>query len=346
MKILGIETTCDETGIALLEFIEEKELKFKIINHQLRSQFNIHSKYGGIVPILAAREHKKNLPILYEKLLKETKEKPENFDYIAFSYGPGLPPSLVAGKEFVVNLAKKLNKKIIPVNHLLAHIYSVLIPKNKLNVYQKIKKIKFPALCLLISGGHTILIYMEDFQKFRKLGETKDDAIGESLDKAGRILGLEYPGGPKLEKLAKKGKPIFNLPRPMISQNNFNFSFAGIKTAFWELVEEIKKYNKFNEEIKRDLAASYQKAVFETIIIKTKKAYEKYKPNSIIVTGGVIANTALRKMMIKVFGKEKLFFPEKSLATDNGVKIAFAGYFFKNNALEPEKLEINPLLDI
>jgi len=344
MKILGIETTCDETGIALLEFIEKNELKFKIINHQLRTQFNIHSKYGGIVPILAAREHKKNLPLLYEKLLKETKENPKNFDYIAFSNGPGLPPALISGKEFVIHLSKKLNKKIIPVNHLLAHIYSVLIPKNKLNVYQKLKKIELPAICLLASGGHTILIYMEDFTKFKKLGETKDDAVGESLDKAGRILGLEYPGGPKLEKLAKKGKPMFNLPRPMAWQSNFNFSFSGIKTSFWELVEEIKQYNKFDEETKKDLAASYQKAVFETLIIKTKKAYEKYKAKSIIVTGGVIANLTLRKMMIKVFGK--VVFPEKTLSTDNGINIAFAGYFFKDQSVMPEKLDINPLLDI
>ncbi len=346
MKILGIETTCDETGIALLEFFEEKELKFRIVNHQLRTQFNVHSRYGGIVPILAEREHKKNLPILYEKLLKETKEDPKNFDYIAFSYGPGLPPALISGKEFVISLSKKLNKKIIPVNHLLAHIYSVLIPKNKMNIYQKIKEIKFPALCLLISGGHTILIYMANFHKFKKLGETKDDAIGESLDKAGRILGLEYPGGPKLEKLAKKGKPLFNLPRPMVWQNNFNFSFAGIKTAFWELVEEIKKYNKFNEETKKDLAASYQKAVFETLIIKTKKAYDRYKPKTIIVTGGVIANLTLRKMLIKVFGKDKIIFPDRTLSTDNGINIAFAGYFLQKNAVIPEKLDINPLLDI
>ncbi len=346
MKILGIETTCDETGIALLEFIKEKDLKFRIINHQLRSQIKVHSKYGGIVPILAAREHKKNLPILYEKLLKETNENPENFDYIAFSYGPGLPPALVSGKEFVFNLAKKLNKKIIPVNHLLAHIYSVLIPKNRLNIIQKIKNINLPAICLLISGGHTILIYTDDLKKFRKLGETKDDAVGESLDKAARILGLEYPGGPKLEKLAKKGRAIFNLPRPMIGRKDFNFSFAGLKTAFWELVEEVKKYNKFDEETKKDLAASYQKAAFETLIIKTKKAYEKYKPKSIIVTGGVIANNTLRKMLIKIFSKDKLIFPDKTLSTDNGINIAFTGYFFVDKAIEPEKLEIYPLLDI
>lgn len=345
MKILGFETTCDETGIALIEFKEEKELRFNILAHKLRSQAKVHSKYGGIVPILAAREHKKNLPILLNSLVKEIDlDIKKDVDYFAFSYGPGLPPALVEGKEFVVNLAKKYSKKIIPVNHLSAHFYSTLIPKYKINVWQKIKKIDFPAIGLLISGGHTILALMEDFKKIKKLGETLDDAIGESLDKGARILGLEYPGGPKLEKLAKYGKPLFNLPRPLINQKNFNFSFAGLKTAFWELVEEIRKYGKL-EELKKDLANSYQKAAFETILIKTKKAVEKYKPKSIIVTGGVAANRTLRKIFTKVFGK-KVHFPSKSLSTDNGINIAFTGYFFVDKALEYQDLDIEPLADV
>lgn len=345
MKILGFETTCDETGISLIEFEENKEIKFKILNHQLRSQVNIHSKYGGIVPILAAREHKKNLPILLKELLKKTKINFDQIDYIAFSYGPGLPPALVEGKEFVIKLSKKYNKKIIPVNHLLAHFYSVLIPENKIGIWQKLKKIKFPAIGLLISGGHTILVYFEDFKKYKKLGETLDDAVGESLDKAARILGLEYPGGPKLEKLAKIGKPLFNLPRPMTLQNNLNFSFSGLKTAFWELVEEVRKYGKL-EESKEDLACSYQKAAFETLIIKTKKAIEKYNAKSLIITGGVIANQTLRKMFKKFFNKINIYFPVKELSTDNGINIAFAGYFFIEKAIDPEKLDINPTADI
>lgn len=343
MIILGIETTCDETGLALIEF---KNSKFKILNHQLRSQYKVHSSYGGIVPILAAREHKKNLPILYERLLNKIRFKEENINFISFANGPGLPPSLIAGKEFVINLASKLNKKIIPVNHLLAHFYSVLIPKSKINLWQEFKNINLPSLGLLISGGHTILVYFESFKQYKKLGETIDDAIGESLDKSARILGLEYPGGPKLEKLAKKGQPIFNLPYPMIMGNNFNFSFSGLKTAFRELVDEIKKYKKLDEKTKADLAASYQKRAFEVLLIKTKKAYEKFKPKSIIISGGVASNTFLRSIFKKYFGKENLVFPQKSLATDNGIKIAFTGYFFLEKAVEANKLEVYPNLKI
>jgi N6-L-threonylcarbamoyladenine synthase len=343
LKILGIETTCDETGISILEFDGEY---FRILGDKLRSQFNIHKKYGGIVPILAAREHKKNLPILYKEVFKEAKISPKDIDYIAFSNGPGLPPALVEGKNFVVKIAKELNKKIIPVNHLIAHFYSVLIPKNNKNIRQKIRKIEFPSLGLLISGGHTILAYIEDFKKIKKLGETLDDAIGESLDKAGRLLGLDYPGGPKLEKLAKNGRPIFNLPRPMSGYGNYNFSFSGLKTALLELVTEIKKYNKFNEETKKDLAASYQKAAFETLLIKTKKAYQRFKVKNIILAGGVSANRTLIKLFKKVFGSRKIIYPEKSLATDNGIKIAFTGYFFIDKAIDYKDLDIDPLLKI
>ncbi|GIW65762.1 MAG: tRNA N6-adenosine threonylcarbamoyltransferase [Candidatus Parcubacteria bacterium] len=343
MIILGIETTCDETGLALIEF---KNSRFRILNHKLRSQNNIHSVYGGIVPILAAREHKKNLPILYQQLIREINFSEEKIDFLAFSNGPGLPPSLISGKEFVIDLANKLNVNIIPINHLIAHFYSVLINKNKLNIWQKIKTISLPAIGLLISGGHTLLVYFESLDKIKKIGETIDDAIGESLDKSARILGLEYPGGPKLEKLAKKGRPIFNLPYPLMATKNFNFSFSGLKTAFWELVEEIKRYKKLDEVTKADLAASYQKTAFEILLIKTKMADEKYKPKSLIISGGVAANYYLRKMFIKYFGKNKIIFPVKSLATDNGIKIAFSGYFFKDESILPANLEVHPNLKI
>ncbi|GIW66136.1 MAG: tRNA N6-adenosine threonylcarbamoyltransferase [Candidatus Parcubacteria bacterium] len=343
MIILGIETTCDETGLALIEF---NNSKFRILNHQLRSQYKIHSRYGGVVPILAAREHKKNLPILYSKLIKDINFDERKINLISFANGPGLPPSLIAGKEFVIYLANKLKLKIIPVNHLIAHLYSVLIDKNKFNVWQEIKQIEFPALGLLISGGHTVLVYLESLNNIKKIGETIDDAVGESLDKSARILGLEYPGGPKLEKLARKGRPIFNLPYPLMVTKNFNFSFSGLKTAFWELVEEIKKFGKLDYSTKADLAASYQKTAFEVLLIKTKLAVERYKPKSLIITGGVASNIFLRKMFIKYFGKNKIILPPKSLATDNGIKIAFCGYFFKNKAVKPDNLEINSNLKI
>lgn len=343
MKILGIETTCDETGISIIEFDHDK---FRILSNELRYQFNIHKKYGGIVPILAAREHKKNLEILYKEVFKKSKLKEKDIDYIAFAYGPGLPPALVEGKLFTQKVAKKINRKIIPVNHLLAHFYSVLIPKNKINIWQKIKKIDFPSLGLLVSGGHTILVYIKDFNNIKTLGETLDDAIGESLDKAGRLLGLDYPGGPKLEKLAKNGRAIFNLPRPMIGVGNYNFSFSGLKTAFLELIEEIKKYNKFDEDAKKDLAKSYQKAAFESLLIKTKKAYDRFKAKNIIICGGVSANQELIKMFKKVLSPQKIIYPVKSLATDNGAKIAFTGYFFLDKAINYKDLDIDPNLKI
>ncbi|MCS7183739.1 MAG: tRNA (adenosine(37)-N6)-threonylcarbamoyltransferase complex transferase subunit TsaD [Patescibacteria group bacterium] len=343
MIILGIETTCDETGLALIEF---KNKKFRILNHKLRSQYLVHAPYGGIVPILTAREHRKNLPILYRDLIHEINFDEKKIDYLAFAIGPGLPPALLAGKDFVFRLAIKLKKKIIPVNHLIAHFYSVLIKKDYFSLWQELRKIDFPALGLLISGGHTILVYFESLEKYKKIGETIDDAIGESLDKSARILNLEYPGGPKLEKLAKKGKPIFNLPYPLMLTNNFNFSFSGLKTAFWELVEDIKRYNKLDESTKADLAASYQKTAFEILLIKTKKAYEKFKPQSIIISGGVASNQFLRNLFKKYFSNQKIIFPQKSLATDNGIKIAFCGYFFLEKALEARNLDINSNLKI
>lgn len=364
MIILGIETTCDETGLAVVEIANPKAnvssasgsaVTMRIVAHQLRSQFGVHQKYGGVVPILAAREHTKNLPLLYKELRKAFEVK--KVDYLAFAYGPGLPPALVAGKEFTIKLSQELNKQIIPVNHLLAHLYSVLIPRNRFGVWQKLREIKFPALGLIISGGHTELLLMKSFTDFQKLGETLDDAIGESLDKAGRLLELPYPGGPNVEKLAKQGRALFALPKPMSFQKHYNFSFSGLKTAFWELVQEIKALNKFDEKTKADLAASYQKAAFEALLGKVKLAQEKFRPKTIIVTGGVSANMTLRAWLERLFGgstglvtgKSKLVFPQKSLATDNGIKIALAGYFLLQGGGELKdfsNIDIDPSLDL
>ena len=338
MFILGIETTCDESGIAL---IETGDKKVKVLKNELATQYKIHRPYGGVVPILAAREHQKNLPILLKNIEKDfdlTK-----VDYLAFSVGPGLLPALVSGKEFVQNLAKKLNKKIIPVNHLEAHFYSVTI-KNKLNVWQKIKEIDFPALVLIVSGGHTNLYLFKNWREKRILGSTLDDAAGEVFDKCARALGLPYPGGPEIEKLSKKTKNYFSLPKPILNRSYF-FSFSGLKTAFIDLVSEIKKLKKFDDQVKADLAGSLQKTIFEILIYKTKKAKENFRVKSIVVSGGVSANQSLKKMFKKNFPKEKIYFPEKSLATDNGLNIALAGYFLlnlKEKVLDPENLDVFP----
>ena len=348
MLILAIETTCDETGLALVDFrVDADADEVKILAEELRSQFSLHRKYGGVVPILASRAHRKNLPILYERI--KTKFDLKKIDAIAFAVGPGLPPALIAGKEFVVKIAEELDKKIIPVNHMRGHLYSVLVAKKKKAVWQKLKKIIFPALGLVVSGGHTELLAMDSLTRFKKLGETLDDAVGESLDKAGRLLELPYPGGPNLEKLALKGKPFFSLPQPMSRQKNFNFSFSGLKTALAEKVDELKKINRFNQEIKQDLACSYQKAAFESLIFKLKSAAENFQPKSILVSGGVSANLTLRKFLIKIFPKKKIFFPAKGLETDDGVKIALAGYFALKNKIELKEsfsLDIDSNLDL
>lgn len=339
MYLLGIESTCDESGIALIEARGEK---VKILAHELRSQIKIHQPYGGVVPLLAAREHKKNLPFLLTLIEKNFDLR--KIDYLAFSVGPGLLPALVEGKEFTINLAKKFNKKIIPVDHLYAHFASVFI-KNKLHVWQKIKKINFPVLVLIVSGGHTNLYFVEDLTKFKKLGQTIDDAAGETLDKGARALNLGYPGGPIIEEKAKRAKNVYPLPKPLL-EKGLNFSFSGLKTAFNELIKEIKEAKgTIDEEEIYNLSASLQKTVFEILIYKLNKAREFYKPKEIIITGGVSANMTLRKMAKKFFRNIKVIFPERILSTDNGLNIAVGGYFLlkeKSLALEPEKIEVYP----
>jgi N6-L-threonylcarbamoyladenine synthase len=319
MKIIGVETTCDETGIAALE-IDKKE-RFRILANEIASQYKVHQPFGGVVPILAAREHKKNLPILWSKVENIAK----NADFIAFSYGPGLAPALIQGKEFVLKLSKKLKIKIVPVNHLAGHFYSFLL-KNKIKRWQKLKEIDFPCLGLIISGGHTILYLFSDYYHKKKLGETLDDALGEAFDKVARMLGLPYPGGPWIEKLAKSGKPLFSLPKPVLNQG-YKFSFAGLKTAVLEIVEDLKTFGKLNEDNIKNLASSFQKTCFEIIIQKLDKAMKEYRAKSIVVGGGVAANRTLKNWLENYFGKKIVYFPEKILATDNGLNIALAGYF-------------------
>ena len=337
--ILGIESTCDESGIAL---IEAQENKIKILANELRSQIKIHSPYGGVVPILAAREHRKNLPILLERVKKFFDLK--KIDYLSFSVGPGLLPALVSGKEFVASLAKKLNKNIIPVNHLFAHFASVVI-KNRLNVWQTIKKIEFPALVLVVSGGHTNLYLFKDWINYKRIGQTIDDAAGETLDKGARALGLGYPGGPIIERRAKLAKNFYALPKPLL-EKGFNFSFSGLKTAFIETINEIKKIKgDLEEKDINNLSASLQKTIFEILLYKLKKAEEIYKPKTIVITGGVAANQTLRKLTKKVLKNKKIIFPQRELSTDNGLNIAIGGYLlFKTKVLikKPEEIEVYP----
>jgi N6-L-threonylcarbamoyladenine synthase len=331
MKILSIETSCDETGISILEVKGKKKPVFKVLANSINSQIKIHAPYGGVFPALAKREHQKNLPILLERTLKKAKIKttfPRHpIDLIAVTSGPGLEPALWTGIVFAKEFSKKWNVPIVPVNHMEGHILSVFA-KDK-NAFS-IPKIEFPILSLLVSGGHTELVLIKDWQKYQIIGETLDDAAGEAFDKVARMLGLPYPGGPEISRLAEEKRKkndlfSFSLPRPMLYTKNFNFSFSGLKTAVLYL---IKKIGPLNEKAKMEIACEFENAVIETLVYKTKKAIEKYGAKTVIVAGGVSANKYLKKELKKITGsKQKLLFPEKELSTDNSIMIGIAGYF-------------------
>lgn len=376
MKILSIETSCDETAIALLEAKGGLEKpRFKILKNLVASQIKIHRSFGGVVPNLAKREHIKNLPILLNKLVASGYRLSP--DLIAVTVGPGLEPCLWAGIEFAKNLAQKLKTKnlklkTIGVNHLEGHLYSFLLPQKtksyKLQVasYEKL----FPAIALIVSGGHTILLLMKDLTHYKKLGETRDDAAGEAFDKVARLLNLPYPGGPELEKLAKYGNPAsINFPRPMLSQKNYDFSFSGLKTSvlYYLKNSSIKQYtNTRIHELKNqsaksvnslmdnkliaDIAAAFQQAVIDVLVGKTFRAARGFsarggsasggKVKSILLSGGVANNKALRQAFRKESKKKKISFfaPSLEFTTDNASMTAVAAYFnYLGNKKHPLK---------
>jgi N6-L-threonylcarbamoyladenine synthase len=346
MKILSIETSCDETGISIIDCKGGlKNPSFNVLANNLNSQIKIHAPYGGVFPALAKREHLKNLPILLEKTLKDSKleKKKKPFDLVTVTYGPGLEPALWTGIVFAKELAEKYKVPIIPVNHMEGHMLSVFA-KNK-GLF-KIPKIEFPTLSLLVSGGHTELVIAKEWMKYKIIGETLDDAAGEAFDKVARMLELPYPGGPEISKLAeterKSSSPRkdlgeeIKLPRPMMYSKNFDFSFSGLKTAVLYLIRDLKKENPNvleNEEIKMAIAKEFEDAVVETLVHKTKKAIEKYNIKTIIVAGGVSANKYLKKEMLKITNpKQELLFPGKDLSGDNSIMIGVVGYLkFLNN---------------
>ncbi len=333
MHILAIETSCDETGIALIEAKGRglKNPRFKILKNLVASQIKIHQPFGGVVPNLAKREHLKNLPVLYKKIL-DIGYKIQDIDLIAVTVGPGLEPALWAGINFAKEIYKEIkksgNKKIgiIGVNHLEGHLYS-----NWLNANRK-SQIKFPAIVLIASGGHTILLLMKDLTRWKKLGETRDDAAGEAFDKVARLLNLPYPGGPEIEKLAKIGNPkVINFPRPMINQKNYDFSFSGLKTAVLYYIRDNfprRPALSLRDSAAADIAAAFQFAVFDVLVSKILRAAEEFKAKSIIVSGGVAANSSLKKYLkFKIKNsKINLFIPSKKFCTDNAAMIAVAGY--------------------
>jgi len=339
MIILAIETSCDDTCIAVIKASGKSRPRFKILSNIVSSQIKVHKKYGGVYPTLARREHKKNLlPTLLQALNKSKISnfkfqisKP-NIDLIAVTIGPGLDPCLWTGINFAKDLSKKWNLPIVPVNHIESHILANLVDKRP----------EFPAACLVVSGGHTQLILMRNIGKYKILGETRDDAAGECFDKVARILGLGYPGGPAIAREAHKlqttnYKLQTNLPRPMINQKNYDFSFSGLKTAVL--------YKHKGKKYVKEMCQEVQQAIIDVLIKKTIKAAKDYRVKTIILGGGVSANDELRKQFaykLKTINyKLNFLVPSKNLCTDNAVMTGIAGYFGKPKDWQKIKADAN-----
>lgn len=330
MRILAVETSCDDTCISAIEISNSKSQipNFKILSNIVSSQVKLHAKYGGVYPMLAKREHIKNLPVVLRKATKNIDTS--KIDLIGVTAGPGLEPCLWQGINFAKDLAKKLKKPLIPVNHIEAHILA------NFAVGLAYRKDLFPAVCLVVSGGHTGLILMKGIGKYQLIGETRDDAAGECFDKAARILGLGYPGGPAIAKeaAAHRGPSSVSLPRPMMYQKNYDFSFSGLKTA---VLYEVKKLKTINYKLKTAFCAEIQQAIIDVLIHKTIKAAKDFRVKSIILGGGVAANTELReqfKYQLKTKNYQLNFLvPPKNLCTDNAAMIAATAYFHRKESI-------------
>lgn len=369
MVILAIETSCDETAIAI---IKRQKSRFRILSNIVSSQVKIHKKWGGVVPILAKREHQKNLvPVLKKALNKagmlikiKSKSKTKNqkfnkikeilireehlykklerflinyqkpkIDSIVVTIGPGLEPALWVGVNFARALSYFWSLSIVPVNHIEGHIFANFIGE-KIKIQ---KKDIFPAICLSVAGGHTQLILIKNIGKYRLLGETRDDAAGECFDKVAKILGLGYPGGPIISKIAQKakknrGRASVSLPRPMIHTKDYDFSFSGLKTAVLYLVKKLTTNNKkLTIRQKREICFEAQQAIIDVLIKKTLKAAKDYRVKTILLSGGVAANQELRKQLKERIQKEMpnttYMIPDTKFCTDNAAMMAIAAYF-------------------
>ncbi len=308
MKILGIETSCDETAVAIYD--EKRGLLSNVVS----SQIEIHKEWGGVFPELAAREHTKNILPVLDKAVKDAGINLSDIDAVAFTSAPGLIVSLVIGVSAAKALAFALDKPLVPVHHIEAHIFATFLER----------KVDFPFLALVVSGGHTELYIVNDFENYKYLGGTLDDAVGEAYDKVARMLGLGYPGGPIIDKLSTKGICSLELPRPLLKgkpEHKYNFSFSGLKTS---VLRETEK-NKYRPE---DVAKSFQEAVVDILVNKTLEAAKEYNIKNIVVAGGVSANKRLREVLTKEaekFGINAVF-PSLYLCTDNAAMVAYTGY--------------------
>lgn len=374
MKILSIETSCDETAISILEVKDgDSSPVFTILSDKLVSQIDIHREFGGVFPAIAKREHAKAIFPLFISALKESNllnsgttsitqehietlqklftheqelcelfiqeiskiEKPD-LDCIAVTTGPGLEPALWVGVNFARALSYIWDIPIVPVNHMEGHVMSV-VAQQEGNTFTS-AKIEFPALSLLVSGGHTELVLIRDWMNYEKIGQTKDDAVGEAFDKVARILGLPYPGGPEISKITKVSRPLrkdsrISLPRPMIHSGDYNFSYSGLKTAVLYTVRDI---GELTEDIKNEIAVEFEDSAIEVLVKKTVRAVEEYNIRTVMVGGGVANNSHLQNELKKAIEKYDssiaLYFPRKDFSTDNSLMIGVAGYyqFLKN----------------
>ena len=332
--ILGIETSCDETAASI---IQQEKNGVKILSNVVSSQTNVHKKFGGVVPELAARSHLEKIDLIVKRAIKDSKIKINDIDAVASTAGPGLVVCLSVGLNFGKAFAASLNKPFIAINHLEGHALSPMLNS----------KIKFPYLLLLISGGHSQFICVEGLGKYKRLGTTIDDALGEAFDKTAKLLGIEFPGGPQIEKYAEKGNPNkFILPKPIINRGGCNLSFAGLKTAILKISKSIK-----SKKEKYDLAASFQKTIEEILYSKSKFAFNEFKKrnkikhNTFVIAGGVASNKKIRNKLKNLSIEENFepIFPPINLCSDNAAMIAMAGLEkYKIKKFDKLNFRVNP----
>ena len=332
--ILGIETSCDETAASI---IQQEKNGVKILSNVVSSQTDVHKKFGGVVPELAARSHLEKIDLIVKKAIKDSGVEIRNIDAIASTGGPGLVVCLSVGLNFGKAFAASLNKPFIAINHLEGHALSPMLNS----------KIKFPYLLLLISGGHSQFLSVQGLGKYKRLGTTIDDAVGEAFDKTAKLLGIEFPGGAQIEKYAEKGDPKrFILPKPIINRGGCNLSFAGLKTAVLKLSKNIK-----SKKDKYDLAASFQSTIEEILSHKSKVAFNEFKKrnknknNIFVIAGGVASNKKIRTKLKELSLKEKFqpIFPPIDLCSDNAAMIAMAGLEkYKKKKFDSLNFAVNP----
>jgi N6-L-threonylcarbamoyladenine synthase len=319
MLVLGFESSCDETGVALYDTEQG------LISHALHSQVEMHAEYGGVVPELASRDHIRRALPLAELVLKQANKSLKDINGIAYTQGPGLAGALLVGTSIAQSLAFALNVPSVGVHHLEGHLLAPLLEDNPP---------QFPFVALLVSGGHSQLMRVDGIGQYKLLGDTLDDAAGEAFDKTAKLLGLGYPGGPALAKLAAQGKPHFTLPRPMLKSKDLNFSFSGLKTAVLTLV---KNHQPLDIETQKDIAWEFQEAVTEILTTKCMSALRETGLDNLVVSGGVGANSRLRERLNTATKRKlcKVSYPRLEFCTDNGAMIAFAGAM-RLKAMQPQ----------